>query len=121
MSKHGQKRRTWQALVARFERSGVSQAAFAADAGVGLAAFRYWLYKLRSAAGGRGAAVLRRPPAAEARHGELRLVPVEVRRAPTEIATVEIDILSLRLRVTGSADLGYVASLVGALREAGRC
>jgi len=120
MSRSEQARGQWQALVARFERSGVRQAAFAAEAGVGLAAFRYWLYKLRADAKGRAS---EREPrqVAPAKDAEVRLVPVKVRPAPTEAASIEVDIVALRLRVTGGVDPGYVASLVAALRERGRC
>jgi hypothetical protein len=120
MSKHEQRHRQWQALVDQYEKSGTSQPRFAAEVGVGVHALRYWLYKLRAAAG-RQAATQSRPPVARAGRGELRLLPVEFRHAPADGAAVEIDVVSLRLRVTGNADARYVASLVGALRETGRC
>jgi hypothetical protein len=119
MSRHEQKCRQWQALVASFERSGASQAAFAAGAGVGLASFRYWLYKLRGAP----TAGTPRPPGASAPRGggrsaEVRLVPVQVRGGVEEEGAVEIDVVTLRLRVRGGrVEPRYVASLVGALRE----
>ena len=46
--------------MARFEGSGKSRRDFAAEAGVGLAIFQYWLYKLRrerEAKAGRAASV----------------------------------------------------------------
>lgn len=119
MSKHEQRRRQWQALVARFERSGRSQAVFAAEAGVGLPAFRYWLYKVRAASD--ASALPSRSQAAEPRESRLRLLPVEIQRAPSEGQAIEVDVVSLRLQVTGSADPRYVASLVVALREISRC
>jgi len=116
MTRNDQKRMQWQALVARFRVSGMSQTAFAASAGVGIAIFRYWLYRLRDDDG-------RRPPAPRPNHDEVRLVPVEVRR-PVASADddrdhhVEIDVATLRLRSTG-ADPRYLASVVAALRELG--
>lgn len=120
MSKHEQRQGQWQALVARYEKSGMSQPMFAAQVGVGVHALRYWLYKLRAAAGGR-AATRSRSPVARAALGDLRLLPVELQQAPADSPAVEIDIASLRLRVTSGADPRYVASLVGALRETARC
>jgi hypothetical protein len=120
MSRHEQKRRQWQSLVARFERSGTSQAAFATAAGVGLPVFRYWLYKLRAAASSAGRPTLVVPTASEesVRHAEVRLLPVQVRREwASEEGSVEVDVASLRLRVSGRTDPRYVACLVGALRE----
>jgi hypothetical protein len=121
MSRHEEKRRQWQSLVARFERSGKSQAAFTAAAGIGLPMFRYWLYKLRAAAASSDAPPNPAPPPApkgSARSAEVRLLPVQVRHgwAPAE-GSIEVDVASLRLRVAGHADPAYVASLVGALRE----
>ena len=119
MRGNDQKSRQWQTLVARFEQASVSQAEFAATAGVALPRFRYWLYKTRAAEGdGRAAST---PPRSASGVGEVRLLPVEVRGGSgVEAAVVEIDVATLRLRVSGGTDPGYVASLVGALREA-RC
>lgn len=119
MRRSEQKSRQWQSLVARFELGGASQAEFAAAAGVALPRFRYWLYKVRAGAGGR-AAVKATPVAAQMASdgGQVRLLPVELRRDPgVEAAVVEIDIATLRLRISGGTDPRYVASLVGALRE----
>ena len=114
MTRHEQKRREWQALVARFEGSGTSQAAFAAAAGVRLPMFRYWLYKLR------GAAAAGRAARDEPKSAEVRLLPVEVRRTSVGgDASVEIDVASLRMRILGRADPAYVTSLVVALRGSG--
>jgi hypothetical protein len=89
---------------------------------VALPRFRYWLYKIRAGAGGR-AAVKAAPAAAQLASdgGQVRLLSVELRRGPgVEAAVVEIDVATLRLRISGGTDPRYVASLVGALREA-RC
>jgi len=97
----------------------MSQAAFAAKAGVALPSFRYWLYKLRAAVA-TSASRATAPQASRGRAGgdEVRLVPVQVRGAlePQEPA-VEVDVATLRLCVRGRADPRYVALLVGALRE----
>jgi hypothetical protein len=116
MRRNDQKSRQWQSLVARFEQAGVSQAEFAATAGVALPRFRYWLYKTRAAeADGRGAST---PGRSAGDVGEVRLLPVELRRRPgVEAAVVEIDVATLQLRVSGGTDPEYVASLVNALRE----
>jgi hypothetical protein len=120
MSRHEQKRRQWQSLVARFERSGTSQAAFAAEAGVGLPSFRYWLYKLRAAVALSAPAPRATPGQASrgsARSAEVRLVPVQLRGGlEPEEGSVEVDVATLRLCVRGRADPRYVALLVGALR-----
>jgi len=100
--------------VGRFEGSGRSRKEFAADAGVGLAIFQYWLYKLRrergSVTGGRKAPV-----------SEVRLVPVTIRPRPAATMGVEIRVAGVRLRVPMGADPGYVARLAAALRETRAC
>jgi hypothetical protein len=122
MSKREQIRRQWQPLVARFERSGKSQAIFAAEAGVGLPAFRYWLYKLRRAIGNsRTTAPIDRAAVGAGRDTAVRLLPVEVRGGLAQMTAVEVDVATLRLRVPGGTDPAYVAALVGALRGAERC
>ena len=111
--KHREERRGfWSALVGRFEGSGRSRREFAAEAGVGLAIFQYWLYKLRR----------ERQPAVtgKVRVAEVRLVPVTV-RARTASARLEIRVAGVRLRVPMGADPGYVARLAAALREARAC
>ena len=118
MRRNAEKSRQWQSLVARFEQAGTSQAEFAAAAGVALHTFRYWLYKIR-AAGTDGRAAPPPTPALKG-GGEVRLLPVEFGRRPGVESVVEIDVAPLRLRISGGTDPRYLASLVGALREA-RC
>lgn len=98
--------------MGRFEVSGKSRREFAAEAGVGLAIFQYWLYKLRHE---RGTAVVRKGAA------EVRLVPVTIRAR--EVAQARLDILvgGVRLRVPIGADARYVAQLAIALREGRSC
>jgi hypothetical protein len=80
--KHRQERRRfWSALVARFEGSGRSRREFAAEAGVGLAIFQHWLYKLRREH--RGVAVRKAVTA------EVRLIPVTVRFAYRRAMTAD--------------------------------
>ena len=95
--------------MAKFETAGISQAKFATQARVGLPAFRYWLYKVR------------REEISTTVSAVPRLLPVEV--VPAAAVTrsepsIEVDVTTLRLRLVGAADPGYVASLVGALRGA---
>ena len=87
--------------------------------GSGAAQVPVLAYKTRAAEGdGRAAST---PPRSASGVGEVRLLPVEVRGGSgVEAAVVEIDVATLRLRVSGGTDPGYVASLVGALRKA-RC
>jgi hypothetical protein len=112
MKQREERRRFWSALMARFEKSGKSRREFAADSGVGLAIFQYWLYKLRrehaTVAGGKAVAA------------EVRLVPVTVKARPTP-ARLEIRVAGVRLRVPVGADMGYVARLAIALREGRLC
>jgi hypothetical protein len=114
MKHREERRRFWSALVARFEGSGRSRREFAAEAGVGLAIFQYWLYKLRRE---RQALVAVRKPCV----GEVRLVPVTVRACGTAPVRLELRVGDVRLRVPVGADPGYVARLAAALREGDAC
>jgi hypothetical protein len=107
------KRRFWSALIARYEGSGKSRKEFAADAGVGLAIFQYWLYKVRR----------ERETAAEGKTvvPEVRLVPVTVRARSAAPARLEILVGGVRLRIPVGADAGYIAQLACALRDGRPC
>ena len=99
--------------MARFEGSGKSRRDFAAEAGVGLAIFQYWLYKLRrerEASAGRTASV-----------AEVRLVPITVKGGAAPPAVVEIRVAGVRLRVPVGADVGYVGRLATVLRDGRPC
>jgi hypothetical protein len=98
--------------MARFEKSERSRREFAADAGVGLAIFQYWLYKLRREHATVAAGKVAVP--------EVRLVPVTV-KARTVPARLELRVAGVRLRVPVGADAGYVAQLAIALREGRSC
>lgn len=113
MKQREAKRRFWSALVARYEGSGRSRREFAADAGVGLPIFQYWLYKLRREHDTR---VVRKAP-----DREVRLVPVTVQARPAVPARIEIRVADVRLRVPVGADPAYVARLAVALRGARPC
>jgi hypothetical protein len=110
MKQREEKRRFWTAVVARFEGSGKSRREFAAKAGVGLAIFQYWLYKLRRERGVQARSV-----------PEVRLVPVTVRARPLAPARLEVNVAGVRLRVPVGADPAYVARLAVALRETRPC
>ena len=113
MKHREEKRRFWAALMARFEGSGRSRRDVAAEAGVGLAIFQYWLYKLRRE---RQAMAVRKEPVAQ-----VRLLPVTVRARTSVPVRLEIRVAGVRLRVPVGADPGYVAQLSAALREARVC
>lgn len=91
----------------------MSRREFAGEAGVGLAIFQYWLYKLRRE---RGASASRKAGAAE-----VRLVPVTVRARPTAPVRLEVRVGAVRLRVPVGADPAYVARLAAALGEVRAC
>jgi hypothetical protein len=114
MKQREERRRFWSGVLARFEGSGRSRREFAAEAGVGLAIFQYWLYKLRRE---RGVKVVRKAAAAP----EVRLVPVTVKAQPAAPARLEVHVAGVRLRVPVGADPGYVAQLAIALREGRSC
>jgi hypothetical protein len=113
MKQREERRRFWSALMARFEKSGKSRREFAAEAGVGLAIFQYWLYKLRRE---REVTAARRATAPE-----VRLVPVTVKARPAVPLRLEVRVAGVRLRVPVGADTGYVARLAIALREGRLC
>lgn len=87
--------------MARFEGSWRSRKDFAAEAGVGLAIFQYWPYKVRRA---RQAMVVRKAPVAE-----VRLLSVTVRARTSVPVRLEIFVAGERLRVPVGADPGYGA------------
>jgi hypothetical protein len=113
MKHREERRRFWTGVVARFEESGRSRREFAAEAGVGLAIFQYWLYKLRRE---RQAMVV-----GKARVAEVRLVPVTVQARPSAAARLDLRVAGVRLRVPVGADPEYVARLAAALVEARAC
>ena len=113
MKHREERRRFWSALIARFEGSGRSRKEFAAEAGVGLAIFQYWLYQFRR----ERQTVARR----KARVAEVRLVPVTVRARSTVPVRLELRVGGVRLRVPVGADTEYVARLAAALGETRAC
>lgn len=114
MRQREERRRFWSDLVARFEGSSKSRKAFAAEAGVGLAIFQYWLYKLRREA--QTGAIRKTAPGPK----EVRLVPVAV-RARVLPAQIEVRVGGVRMRVPVGVDPAYVARVAFALRETARC
>ena len=114
MRRREETRRYWSTVVARFERSGQSQASFAEKAGVGVAALRHWLYRLRRE--GTAVAPARRPGGDD----EVRLVPVEVRR-PVVRGRIDLRAAGLRVLMPIGTDPRYVAQVAAALRDAVAC
>jgi hypothetical protein len=113
MKRREEKRRFWSDLMARFEVSGKSRRQFAAEAGVGLPIFQYWLYKLQRERP--KAVTVRRPPLKE-----VRLVPVTVRPGLVAVP-IEVCVAGFRVRVPVGVDPEYVARLALALRETKAC
>ena len=107
------KRRHWSRLVAQFERSGESQARFTATAGVGVAAFRYWLYKLRRES-------MTPAPKRLTESDDVRLIPVNV-RAPAVARRVDVRVCGVRLLVPVGVDATYIAQLAVAVQRASAC
>src|SRR4051794_1870712 len=110
MKHREERRRFWSGVIARFEKSGMSRGEFAMEAGVGLAIFQYWLYKLRRE--GECAA------AGNARAPEVRLVSVRVKAGTAAAVRLDLRVGAVRLRVPVGADPAYVARLAAALGEA---
>jgi hypothetical protein len=113
MKHREERRRFWSGVMARFEKSGMSRREFAAEAGVGLAIFQYWLYKLRREQEG--------VVAGKAGTPEVRLVSVRVKAGGTAAVRLDLHVGAVRLRVPVGADPVYVARLVAALGEVRAC
>jgi len=87
---------------------------FTREVGVGVAAFRYWLYRLRrertsvtTAGRSRGS-------------DEVRLVPVEVRPSPAK-GRLDLRTAGVRVLMPMGTDPRYVAYVAAALRNVGAC
>jgi hypothetical protein len=106
MKKREMVRRQWATVVAECRRSNLSQARFCEQAGVGLAALRYWL-----------ARIPREPTAARERDTHMRFIPLTLGEAslPGPIRHVDIEIGRVRVRAAEGTDPNYVARLVQAL------
>ena len=96
-------RKFWTTAIAEFERSGLSQEAFATRESVSVGTLRGWIYRLR-----------------QERRSSVSLVPVRVitSTAPTARSTadaeraIEIELKTgVRLRVTTDVALDYVVAL----------
>jgi hypothetical protein len=107
MKHREERRRFWLGVVAQFEKSGMSRRDFAVEAGVGLAIFQYWLYKIRRE---RKSAVVD-----SARAPEVRLVPVTVTAGVAAPVRLDVYVGTVRLRVPVGADPAYVGRLAAAL------
>ena len=107
-----ERRRYWSTLIARYERSGLSQARFAADAGVGEAIFRYWLYKARR----ERTALVEGPRVAD----DVRLMPVQIRRPGGQLR-VEVRVADVRVLAPVGTDPAYLADVLVALKRSAAC
>jgi transposase-like protein len=96
-------REFWVSTVGEYERSKLTQEAFAARRGVAVTTLRSWIYKLR-----------------RERKASVSLVPVRViassaptaREAESSSSEIEVELRSgVRLRLSTSVDLDYVAAL----------
>ena len=80
-----------------------------------MAAFRYWLYRLRRERLGKHGAA----PIAEL--DDVRLVPVEVRPRPSGVARVDLRVAGVRVLVPVGTDPRYLAQVAVALRDTAAC
>ena len=108
-----ERRRYWSTLIARYERSGLSQARFATEAGVGEAIFRYWLYKARR----ERTALVEKPRAVD----DVHLMPVQIRRPEVQHCRVEVRIADVRVLAPVGTDPAYLADVLIALKRSAAC
>lgn len=117
MNRDHQTRKQWTALIEKYETSGERQTEFVAKSGVGLYAFRGWLYRIRRERRGTNGTSLCAIPSPS-----LRLLPVEITsRGSAFEAEIELQGRGILLRVPSDAEPRVVASLVEALRGGGSC
>jgi transposase-like protein len=104
-------REQWAALVATFERTGLSVERFCAPRGIAPPTLRWWRWQLRDTGEGRR----------RAHNDTVRLLSVDVadeRRAARSTSHVSIVLSDVEVRVDVGADVEYVAALVARLRRA---
>jgi hypothetical protein len=103
MSKRAEKPE-WLRIAEEFEASGQTQREFAGRRGLRLSTLQSWVYRRR-----RQGSEVAEPP--------VRLLPVQVSRAPaSDAASLEVVLGSgVRVRFSPGTDVDYVARLVGAL------
>ncbi|NMO16164.1 IS66 family insertion sequence element accessory protein TnpB [Pyxidicoccus fallax] len=95
----------WLRVAEEFEASGLTQREFAGRRGLRLSTLQSWVYRRRR----QGSAVAEPP---------VRLLPVQVSRAPAASAPGSVEVVlvgGMRVRVSPDADVDYVARLVAAL------
>lgn len=99
--------RKWSSIIAAFEKSGASHAAFCAQRGLNIGTFRQWLYRIRATS--------------SAPSTEIALLPVEVTppAQPSAGGEIIIAVADIEVRVAVGLDIAYVAHLVAELRA--RC
>jgi hypothetical protein len=107
MGKHEETRKKWLEVVGEYRRAGKTQTTFAAGAGVGLAALRYWITKLGH----------EKRSAKTLVSGQLRLVPVVLTgRKATPLTEGHSG--GARFLNPMGMDSDYVAALIVALKRA---
>ena len=99
-----QKREKWVEVVEEYERSGLTQTAFAQQRAVALSTLQSWLRRKRQ----------------QQAPERMRLLPVQVAAAgpPVRARDVPLEVMlpsGVRLAVTPGTDVGYVARLVQVL------
>lgn len=96
----------WLRISEEFEASGLTQREFAGRRGLRLSTLQSWVYRRR-----RQVSAAVEPP--------VRLLPVQVSRAPT-LATVPLEVVlgnGVRVQFSSGTDVDYVARLVAALER----
>lgn len=95
-------RKFWMTAISEFERSGLSQEAFATQQGVSVGTLRGWIYRLR-----------------RERKASVSLVPVRVIASTAPAARqaneqgIEVDVAGrVRVRFTVGTDVEYVTELI---------
>jgi hypothetical protein len=85
-------KRDWSAIMADFQRSGLTQAEFCRRRHISVSSFRSWLYGLRHGFPTAGPSESRRPspvPAPAGSSGPTTFLPVLVRPAESRVATAD--------------------------------
>ena len=109
-----------QALLAEFERSGLSAAQFARMAGIKYQTFASWRQKQRK----RSAATGGQPGTVIVGHGPIRLIEAEVAETTKEGPTVAALVVELpggsRLRIQGPSQLAMATELLALIAQRSR-
>jgi hypothetical protein len=101
-------REIWVGIVGQFERSGLSQEAFAEQRQIPVGTLRSWIYKLRREAEPAAAILPVRVIASTA--------PTARRPEADEVGAVEVQVGEVRVRLPAGTAPAAIAELVGLLR-----